>query len=59
MEGSRRRRIFGCHEGLPTVKLFSLHTEQNAKHLRWHRFHRGYQKVIQRWRGDIHVQCVC
>jgi len=48
MEGSRRRRIFGCHEGLPTVKLFSLHTEQNAKHLRWHRFHRGYQKVIQR-----------
>jgi hypothetical protein len=50
MEGSRRRRIFGCHEGLPSMKVFSLHTEQNihVKLARWHRVYGGYQKVIQR-----------
>jgi hypothetical protein len=47
MERSRRRHILGCHEELPSVKVFSLHTEQNAKPKQWHCVHRGYQKVAQ------------
>jgi len=59
MEGIRGRCTLGCHEELPSVKVFSIHKEQNAKPTRWHCVHRGYRKVIQRRRGDKHVQCVC
>jgi len=59
MEESSRRRTLGSPDGPPSVILCSLHTEQNAKPAPWHRVHRGYQKVIQRWRRDTHVQCVC